>query len=48
MRLGEDWVYDEAQVAGYVQRIAADGSVQRLQPFAPPPEAAVPAPSTSP
>ena len=41
MRGGDDWLYDELAVAGHVQRIAADGSVQRTQPFAPLPPADV-------
>jgi penicillin-binding protein 1A len=36
MRSGDDWLYDEWAVQGHVQRIGADGSVQRAQPFAPP------------
>ncbi|MDH4060988.1 MAG: PBP1A family penicillin-binding protein [Aquincola sp.] len=48
MRLGDDWVYDEALVLGYVQHIAEDGSVQRAQPFALPPVAAAPAASAPP
>ncbi len=37
MRNGSDWLYDELAVTGHVEHIAADGSVQRAQPFAPPP-----------
>jgi penicillin-binding protein 1A len=37
MREGSDWLYDEFAVAGHVQRIGADGSVQRSAPFALPP-----------
>ncbi len=36
MRNGDDWLYDEWAVQGQVQHIAADGSVQWAQPFAPP------------
>jgi penicillin-binding protein 1A len=35
-RHGEDWIYDESAVQGYVRHIGADGSVQRTQPFAAP------------
>jgi penicillin-binding protein 1A len=34
MRNDGDWLYDEYAVAGHVERIAADGQVQRSQPFA--------------
>jgi penicillin-binding protein 1A len=44
MRSGDDWLYDEWAVQGHVQHIAADGTVQRAQPFAPPP----PPPATTP
>ncbi len=37
MKSGDDWLYDEWAVQGHVQRIGADGTVQRAQPFAPPP-----------
>ena len=37
MKSGDDWLYDEWAVQGHVQHIAADGSVQRATPFAPPP-----------
>jgi penicillin-binding protein 1A len=40
MKSGDDWLYDEWAVQGHVQHIAADGSVQRAMPFAPPPAAA--------
>ena len=36
MKSGDDWLYDEWAVQGHVQHIAADGSVQRAMPFAPP------------
>jgi penicillin-binding protein 1A len=36
MRNGDDWLYDEWAVQGQVQHIAADGTVQRAMPFAPP------------
>jgi penicillin-binding protein 1A len=39
MRVDDDWLYDEYAVAGHVLRIDADGTVQRAQPFAPPPPA---------
>jgi len=39
VRDGDDWLYDELAVTGQVTRIGADGSVQRAQPFAPPPPA---------
>jgi penicillin-binding protein 1A len=43
MKSGDDWLYDEWAVQGHVQRLGADGSVQRAMPFAPPPpEAAAP------
>jgi penicillin-binding protein 1A len=43
MKSGDDWLYDEWAVQGHVQRIGADGSVQRAMPFAPPPpEASAP------
>jgi penicillin-binding protein 1A len=42
VRDGDDWLYDELAVAGHVTRIAADGSVQRAQPFAPLPPAPPP------
>jgi penicillin-binding protein 1A len=42
MRNGSDWLYDELAVTGHVEHIAADGAVQRAQPFAPPPQAAAP------
>jgi penicillin-binding protein 1A len=34
MRADDDWLYDEHAVAGHVQRIGADGQVQRTSPFA--------------
>jgi penicillin-binding protein 1A len=37
MRSSDDWLYDEWAVQGHVQHIGAAGSVQRAQPFAPPP-----------
>ena len=37
MRSANDWLYDEWAVQGQVQHIAADGTVKRAQPFAPPP-----------
>jgi penicillin-binding protein 1A len=37
VRDSDDWLYDELAVTGHVTRIGADGSVQRAQPFAPPP-----------
>ena len=46
MRSGDDWLYDEWAVQGQVQHIAADGSVQRAMPFAPPPPS--PTPVTTP
>jgi len=39
MKSGDDWLYDEWAVQGHVQHIGADGTVQRAQPFAPPPAA---------
>jgi penicillin-binding protein 1A len=42
MRSGDDWLYDEWAVQGHVQHIAADGTVQRAMPFAPPPPALPP------
>jgi membrane carboxypeptidase/penicillin-binding protein len=37
LRSGSEWLYEELAVTGHVEHIAADGSVQRTQPFAPPP-----------
>jgi penicillin-binding protein 1A len=36
MRGEGDWQYDECAVAGCIERIGADGALQRAQPFAPP------------
>jgi penicillin-binding protein 1A len=46
VRDGDGWLYDELAVIGHVARIGADGSVQRAQPFAPPPPPAVWAPES--
>ncbi|HVK33290.1 MAG TPA: PBP1A family penicillin-binding protein [Burkholderiaceae bacterium] len=43
VREGDEWLYDELAVTGHVTRIGADGSVQRSQPFAPPPPLPPPA-----
>lgn len=45
MRVNDDWLYDEWSVAGHVQLIAADGRVERAQPFVQSPPAAASAPS---
>jgi penicillin-binding protein 1A len=45
MKSGDDWLYDEWAVQGHVQHITADGTVQRAQPFAPPPPASLPPPT---
>jgi penicillin-binding protein 1A len=45
MHVGDDWLYDEYTVTGHILRIDADGSVQRSQPFAPPPAESLPATS---
>jgi penicillin-binding protein 1A len=36
MRTDGDWLYDEYAVAGHIERIGADGRVQRSSPFAQP------------
>ncbi len=47
VRDGDDWLYDELAVTGHVLRIGADGTVQRAQPFAPPPAPPAPVPDGS-
>ncbi len=36
-RHGDDWIYDEYAVQGYVRHIGTDGEVMKAQPFAAPP-----------